>query len=163
MASGRLVAIWAVLAVVAGCGFSESRFNPFNWFGSSTVEDPTLAPVGGFPEDAADQRPLVAQVTEMRVDRVPGGAIVHATGLPPVQGFWSADLVAEITDAEGRPVPENGTLALQFRVLPPVQATRSGPALSRELTAALFLSDQTLARVGTITVRGQTNQRSSRR
>lgn len=161
-AGGRMAALALVLAL-AGCGFSDSRLNPFNWFGGSRSETPDLSPRAGYPEDVPDARPLVAQVATMQVERVPGGAIVRATGLPPVQGFWDAELVPDLTDAEGRPVPDGGTLSFQFRVVPPRQPTRAGPPVSRELTAAVYLSDQTLAPVRTITVRGQGNQRSSRR
>ena len=152
-----LAALVAVLAL-AGC---ESRFNPVNWFGGST-EEATLAPRRGYVE-TVDRRPLVQQVLSMKVDRVPGGAIVSAIGLPPTQGHWATDLVPETTTIGDKPVADNGVLAFQFRLLPPPGPRRSGTPVSRELSASTFLTDQELLGVRTIVVRGQTNQFSARR
>jgi hypothetical protein len=163
MTRAGLAALAAVL-VLAGCGtIRESRLNPVNWWGGSSSEAPSLAPRDGYPETIADTRPLVAQVVTMQIDRAPGGAIVRATGLPATQGWWAADLVAEVQTTGGHPVAENGVMSFQFRILPPPVGTRSGPQQSREVTAAVFLSDQELAGVRTITVKGRDNQRSSRR
>ncbi|MBN2905980.1 MAG: hypothetical protein JXJ18_04660 [Rhodobacteraceae bacterium] len=145
----------AALLLGACSTVRESRINPFNWFGGSTEERVALAPDEA---QVVDARPLVEQVTEMAVEKLPGGAIVRATGLPPRQGFWMAELVAE-TDGP----TEDGTLAFTFRVAPPTGTTRSGTEPSREVTAGLFLTTQDLAQVRTILVRGARNQRSARR
>lgn len=153
----------AALAGLAACGRArDSRLNPFNWFGRSRSEEPTLAPADGYTT-TVDTRPVVAQVTALQVDRVPGGALITATGLPPTQGHWAADLVAEVTGPNGRPLRDGATLAFEFRVAPPDRATRTGPPQSRELTATVFLTDQDLSGVSTITVKGLQNQRSARR
>jgi hypothetical protein len=151
----------AVLVALLALSACQSRLNPVNWFGNSR-EAPSLAPRGGY-ETETDPRPLVEQVTAMQVERVPGGAVVRATGLPPTQGFWAADLVPQTADYEGRPVPENGVATLEFRIVPPIAPQRSGPAQSREVTAAFFLSDQSLAGIRSIVVQGRTNSRSSSR
>ena len=155
--SSRLIATVLIASFLAGCGtVRESRLNPFNWFGGSQEE------VGFAPEDIVerlDNRPLIDQVTSLRIERVQGGAIVHAVGLPPTQGHWEADLVAE---NRGRP-DENGALVLQFKSFPAVTRTRRGSQASREVVAGTFLSDQTLASVNQITVRAERNARSSRR
>ena len=82
-----VIAAVLVLSTAVGCArVSDSRLNPFNWFGGST-ESTGLAPDGGFAEIAPDRRNLVDQVTQLRVERTPGGAVIRATGLPPRAGF----------------------------------------------------------------------------
>jgi len=126
-----------------------------NWFGGSKEERLASTPEA---QAARDPRPLVDQVIEMGVDRVPGGAIVRATGLPSRQGFWDADLVA----LSGGP-DKSGVLTYEFRIFPPLASTLQGTPPSREVTAAVFLSGQDLEGVRTIVVRGTSNQRSARR
>ena len=151
------------LLAMGGCSrVRGSRLNPLNWFGRSRSEEPTLAPSGGYI-DEVDQRAVIQSVASMRVDRIPGGAIVTATGLPPTQGFWNADLVPTSLGADDRPVRDGSTITFDFRIVAPEQSTRQGPAQSRELTAAYSLTDQDLVGVRSIVVRGQSNQRSARR
>ena len=104
------------LLVLSGC---QSRYNPVNWgwFGGSRSEA-TLAPNRGYPSDV-DPRPLVSQVVSMQVDRVPGGAIVTAVGLPPTQGYWAADLVSTYETEAGKIASKDGVIQLEFRVVPP--------------------------------------------
>ncbi|MEM1389276.1 MAG: hypothetical protein AAF748_09910 [Pseudomonadota bacterium] len=143
----RLVIGLVALGMLAGCGrVAESRLNPINWFGpSETVEADTET-------TPSDPRPLVAQVTDLRLERVPGGVIVRASGLPERQGFFGAELVAR---NDG--LPEDGVLSYQFRVVPPATATRAGTPQSRELIVGVFLSDQSMAGVRRIRVSGATN------
>lgn len=142
---------------VAGCGrIRESRLNPFNWFGRSTPAPAAAAAVVG--TDPGDGRALVAQVTAMEVTAQPGGAIVRATGLPPTQGWWKADLLA-LNGGE----PVEGVLTYRFVIVPPPGETRVSTPQSREVTAAVFVSDKALAGVRTITVQGAEGSRSSRR
>lgn len=145
------LAVVCALTLVGGCG---SSLNPRNWFGGA-APDPTIA---ANPAEAINASwPLVDEVTEMAVERVPGGAIVRATGLPPRQGYWLAGLVAD----SGAPM-ENGVLILNLRSAPPPQPTPVGTPSSRVMTAALYLSDQSLVGVRTIVVRGARNERSAR-
>ena len=144
-------ALVATLALSA-CGFGQSRLNPLNWFGrSQPAEQVALVTTA-----AADPRPLVAQVLTMSIEPFPGGALVRATGLPPTQGFWEAELVA-------LPVDDAGTLVLEFRIFPPV--TRAGVVnqQSREVTVAYSLSDIKLSSISQIIVQGAGNARASRR
>jgi len=135
-------------------GACESSLNPVNWFGNSKSQTVVTDPA---QPASTDPRPTVNQVTDMAVERVPGGAIVRATGLPGRQGFWDAALVREGEKSE------SGVLTFQFRIFPPLRATEQGTPPSREITAAVFLSGQALEGVRTIVVRGATNQRSARR
>ena len=153
-----LLAVLSVALLVGACGsVRDSRLNPFNWFGRS--EEQQVATGAAAAVEPGDPRPLVEQVLEMRVEPIPAGAIVHAVGLPPRQGYWKADLVAE---NDGKP-DDQGVLLLSFRAYQPLEATPQGTQPSREITAGLFLSNQDLATVRTIIVRGAQNQRTSRR
>lgn len=146
-----------VVALTLGACASvrESRLNPLNWFGRSQAGAPAQAVLAG---EVVDPRNLVDQVTELEVARQPGGAIVRATGLPPTQGFWNADLVAE---NNGDPV--DGVLTYRFVISEPLAQQRVSTQQSRELTAATYLSDIALAEVRQIVVVGARNSRSSRR
>lgn len=148
-------ALMALLLLTACAKVRDSRLNPFNWFQKSAVT--TLEPKGGY-STAADTRPLVDQVLSLVVEPVAGGAIVRATGLPPTQGWWSADLVA---DAEGKPV--DGVLTFRFVLAPPPNPAPVSTQQSREITAGVYLSTIDLAEVREITVVGARNARSTRR
>jgi hypothetical protein len=152
------IAVMAVLCLTLGsCGaIRESRFNPLNWFGRSQSQE-TLTTLDG-QEALADNRALVTQVTSLTVDPLPTGAIVAAGGLPPTQGWWDAELVAE---NDGDPV--DGVLTLRFVVGEPPGPRRSGTPQSREVTAAYTLSNIDLQGIAEIVVVGETNSRSSRR
>ncbi len=142
----------AAALVLAGCGaIRESRLNPFNWFGQSEARA-TVA----LPETPADPRALAPDILSMTVEPYPGGAIVTATARTPTQGWWDAELVA-------RDMDENGVLVYDFRLFPPLSATPDGPPQSREVTAAVSISDIGLQGVTEIVVQGEGNARASRR
>lgn len=140
--------------LLAGCGrVRESRFNPFNWFGRSEEETGSVTPV----REVRDPRPLVDQITALSVEPTPTGAIVRATGLPPMQGWHSAALVAQ---SDG---PVGGEMVFFFRAVPPDGATRVSTVQSRELTAARRLTAQQLAVTRVVRVVGARNSRVVRR
>ena len=141
-----------MLVAAAGC---STRANPVNWFGSS--EDTTESLVPEIIENL-DDRPLIDQIASMNIERLPGGAIVRATGVTSMQGYWDASLVVE-----NNGIPQDGVLILTFRVRPPVTRQPVGNTVTREVVSGVFLSDQTLAPVQTITVIGARNRRSVRR
>lgn len=148
----RPIAVLTLVALLGGCAAArESRFNPMNWFGKSEqVERVEL------PQKPADDRDLVRNVLSMAVEPVPSGAIIRATGLPPSQGWWKADLVAQ-------PVTEDGTLVFDFRILPPPSPTAVNTPQSREVVAATHLSHAKLANVRRIVVQGLEDARSAGR
>ncbi|MCB1522962.1 MAG: hypothetical protein KDJ23_02595 [Rhodoblastus sp.] len=160
-ASGMKLAVTGALVltlVVSGCAkVRDSKFNPVNWFGRSkaVATAPANPVVPGRPDDG---RLLVDQVTELEVARQPGGAIVRASGLPPTQGWWDAALVPE---NDGLAV--DGVITYRFVVAAPPKAKRVSTPQSRELTAAIFLSDMRLQDVRQIVVVGTQNSRSVRR
>jgi hypothetical protein len=155
MMRGRPILTLMLCGALAGCGnFNASSLNPFNWWGGEEVAV-EIAPDGR----PVDPRPLVDQVTGVVVERTPGGVIVRATGLPPVQGFWSADLVPE--NLELTP-DENGVLAFDFRAFPPATPQGTGSPRTRAIEAGYFLSNQALGGVRTVVVRAERNSRSVR-
>jgi hypothetical protein len=159
-----LVAAITLSLALAGCaGLRDSRINPFNWFGKSRATDATsLAPEGGYGAAANDFRILVDQVTRLEITSNPEGAIIAAAGLPPTQGWWDAELIAE---NDGFPV--DGVLTYRFVVAEPVAGTAVSRRVltpqSREVTAATFLSNIKLAEVRQIVVTGSGNARTVRR
>jgi hypothetical protein len=148
-----LLAMLVVVLTISACGrIRESRLNPFNWFGRS---EPVAVQTAD-PAVAQDGRRLVAEVTELVLDRTAGGAIVRAVGLPPTQGFWEAELVA-------RPIDENGVLVYDFRVFPPPRGGDVSTRQSREIVVAAFLSNIRLDGITQISVQGEGNARAVRR
>lgn len=141
----HMARIGAVLGVaaLAGCGFGESRFNPFR----------TDAPDARREDAPIPGAALVDQVVSLEVAPTTGGAIVSAVGLPPTQGFWEAELVR-------RPSATPGTMLLEFRILPPLEPRRPGTQPSREVLAGGFYSTQDLSGIAAIAVQGATNARS---
>ena len=144
-----ILAVMAISLTVGACGrVAESRFNPFNWFGRESVET-----VAANAEVTTDGRHLVDQVIELAVDQTPGGAIIRAVGLPPVQGFWDAELV-RVNSADP-------SLAVyEFRVLPPLERRAQSTTQSREIIAGAALSNRQLSNIRAIIVRGQRSQRT---
>jgi hypothetical protein len=154
-----LAAVLAASLILTACGgLRESRLNPFNWFGRSKPVATTLAPEGGYGQAPGDNRVLVDEVTKLEVQRVTGGALISAAGLPPTQGWWDAELIV-VDDPETDP----SILALRFVVAEPREARRVSTPQSREVTAAIYMSDQKLAEISTILVVGAKNSRTSRR
>ena len=159
----RIVTVTLVVTLaVAGCGrIRESRLNPFNWFGGSQSQSQSREQVSALEAgmvEKADPRQLVDQVTVMTVNRTPQGAIIQAAGLPPTQGFWDAELVAE---NGGEPV--DGVLTYRFVVAEPQMPRRVSTPQSREVTAAAFITNMKLAEVSKIVIQGLGNSRVSSR
>ena len=147
----RPTAALLTLSLLAGCsGFSQSRLNPLNWFG------PREGMVTEFSiEKPADPRPLIEMIVEMKIEKLPTGALVRATGRAATQGYWMADLVVNEVD-------ENGNLVIDFRAIPAGEGAAVSTPRSREITAAVSLRADTLASAKRIIVRGAQNEKSAR-
>ncbi len=146
-----MVTVLAGLTVSACGSWRESRVNPRNWFGrAEPVQQEQLI------TDVEDPRALVPQITDLVIERTPDGAIVRATGLPPEQGWWAAELV----EIEGDDPALRG---YEFRILPPPVPTRAGTPFSRQVVAAAFLSNFDLQEVSRIQVQAETNALSAGR
>lgn len=158
--------------LLSGCAsIGESRLNPFNWFGrsesvrASSAEEvnPLIPRATGIlsrnPTTEPDLNTPIQAITELQVERVPGGAIIRAAGLETRQGAFDVEIVP--SNEEER--PEDGVLLYSLeRQLPPYQ-TRAGTEQSRRVAAARFISDQKLRGVRIIRVEAIQNARQVRR
>lgn len=167
----------AITALLGGCGaVRDSSLNPFNWFGRSqevpveqTAETEAANPLiptrtGIFSRRRAQQREVdtttpIATITELRVERVPGGAIIHARGVDSFANSYNAGL--KPNNAEE--LPEDGVLVYSFRREVPENTLPGGAEATREITVGRFVTDQTLRGVRGIRVEAAQNARSVRR
>ena len=146
--TGRIIIALMLVATIAGCArVSESRLNPFNWFGRSEK-----AEVAVNTGQNVDPRSLVTQVIALRVEQVPGGAIIRATGLPSRQGYFDGVLLPV-----GREAADGGVRSYEFRASAPYEQTRVSTQQSREIIVGRFVSEQTLDGVRQIRVSSASN------
>ena len=150
----RLITILSLFLGLSACA---SNLNPLNWFSNGTPDTVVLEPDGGWAS-TSDPRALVAEVTELKVMRNPNGAVIQAVGLPPRQGYWDAELVAE---NDGRPI--DGVLTFTFRIQEPETPTRAGTPWSRRVFVGQFIANADLEGVRAIRVVGATNAMTARR
>jgi hypothetical protein len=141
-----LLAALAMTLILSGCA-TISRFNPFGWFGSARS-----GPAMALPE-VVDNRPLVAQVTRLMIERTSTGAIVRAEGLTPTQGWWAGELVPQTSLR-----PLDGVIVYQFRIAPPPAETRISTPQSRSVTVASTLTQDQLDAIRQVVVVGAGNQ-----
>lgn len=154
----------ATLTLTACGGFRDSNFNPRNWFGRSTSVPVAVEERNALiPARSGIARPEVVyrgtrvdQVTDLAIERTPGGALVRATGVATRQGAYDVRLVPLGS-------PDNGVLSYELQVLYPRERTLQGPEQSRTVTVANALTDQQLDGVRTIRVIGARNERTSTR
>jgi len=149
------------LGLSACARLADSRINPLNWFGRST--EVAVAPAGpvrplvtpGRGVTVVDARVRIETVTDVSIERTPGGAILRATGLAATQGYFNAQLVlVEAAD---------GVAVYEFRVEAPPGFEAIGSEASRRITVAETLDAATLAALRTIEVRGAQNARRTSR
>ncbi len=150
-----LLAALALTMLLSACGtIRDSRFNPLNWFGGTRSAPATLGP----SELVVDNRPLVAQVTALAIERTSTGAIVRAEGLTPTQGWWDGELVPQTSL---RPI--DGVVVYHFRIASPGRTTRVSTPQSRSVTVATTLSQAELDAIREVVVVGAGNQLTARR
>ncbi|MEO0503372.1 MAG: hypothetical protein AAFZ14_08605 [Pseudomonadota bacterium] len=167
-----------LLVATMTLGACSTRLNPFNWFGRSQSE-PVQA-----PQEAEEVNPLIPQsdrvrlnlfglrndpaeypggpidqVSDLVIERVPGGAVIRASGVADYQGAFGVRLQPANDDE----VAEDGVLTYRLEVIRPERATVGGPERVRTVTAARILTDNQLANVRTIRVEGLRNAQTSRR
>jgi hypothetical protein len=156
----------ASLTVTACGSMRDSSLNPANWFGSSSAApvepaantNPLIPEQSGiFAERRAQQDLYVGRpidtVSNLVVERIPGGAIIRATGVAATQGVHDIRLIPATEDE----VPVDGVLAYRLEGIPPAVATPVGSPATRQVVAARRVSDQMLAGVRSIRVEGDRN------
>ena len=152
--------------VLTSCGaVRDSRYNPFNWFGRG--ESRQLAAEGEtnplIPRRSAfarpepiDTRTPIQQVTSLRIERMPTGAIVRAEGVTTRQGAFDLALMP----VEDEEVPA-GTMRYIFVANQPLMP--QGPEPTRRVVAAADLSVKELEGIRRIEVVGAGNVVTARR
>ncbi|WP_300055176.1 hypothetical protein [uncultured Roseobacter sp.] len=158
--------------VLSACGgFRDSRVNPFNWFGRAEPAPVTLANEETNPliptrtglfssnrnRDAYFGQPIDT-VSDLVIERVPGGAIIRATGVASVQGIYDVRLTP-VSDQE---TAVDGVLSYRLEGVPRVGTPQGAPA-TREVIVARKVTDQTLAGARTIRVEAERNALQTRR
>lgn len=167
---------WGLLSVLtlalAGC---DSRANPMNWFGNNDAVIVRSEEAGPEPEanplipnsrstilrsitsdgNQAYSGTLVAQVSDVQIERAPGISVVRVTGVARSLGAFDVRLIP-VTP------PDNTTLRLELRARQPSDTVGQGTETARRVTTAFSLTDQTLAFVRNIEVVSQQNTRSIR-
>ena len=165
----------SALALGACDTIYDSVVNPVNWFGKGRSSNSAA-------EQSSNTNPLIQeskrggrfqrkdrevvylgkpidQVTNLVIERVPGGAVIRATGLTAVQGLSLVQLPPS-TEAE---TPINGVLTYGVEGVFPVFNESVGSTHTRTVVAARALTDQELAGVRSIRVEGASNAQTSRR
>jgi len=156
-----------ILAGCGGGGLSDSWVNPGNWFGQSRSEaisaDGTVNPL--IPKQNVLTRKKndyqgtpVAQIKNLRIERKPGGAIIHVVGVSDSIGYYDVRLQQ---DNDGLPV--DGVLSYTLKAVRSENVIRGGGEAARQINAARYISDQELASARTIVIKGALNQISTRR
>lgn len=142
----RVVLALTVLLSLAACG---TRLNPLNWFGGEREQRITVETSGTRAADEASPFVYVTELTQLSVEQTTSGAIVRATGVTPVQGYYEAELdLVEQTET---------TLVYEFIALPPLGNETAG---LQEISVGTELTVGELAGIRSITVIAQNNRRT---
>ncbi|MEM9967842.1 MAG: hypothetical protein AAF755_07060 [Pseudomonadota bacterium] len=168
-----LIVASSCLVLTACASVRDSRINPFNWFGRAQSEtlvetQETTNPLiprrsGLFARARAEQDVYQGrafeQVTDLKIDRTPSGAIIRATGLAARQGIYEVQL----TPANDDEIPVDGVLTYRLEGVRPERNTPIGSPPTREVTAARWLTTNQLQGVRSIRVEGLLNAQVVRR
>lgn len=167
-----IVSLLVASVVLTSCG---TFLNPRNWFGRSEAADTASADaeavnpliprrtgvrlrLSGSREEEVDTTTPITAISDIRVERVPGGAIIRVTGTDPVAGIYNAKLVP-VNDDE---LPEDGVLSYQL-LRDTIGIRTNGSERQRQVVVARRVSDITLRGVTTIRVEAKSNARQVRR
>lgn len=164
---------------LSACGTArDSRLNPFNWFGRAQSEPiaerqpqeeinpliPQNEERGGLlqlfrQQDSDYPGAPIDQVSALVIERVPGGAIVRASGVSSYLGAYDVRLVPVNEEDEA----EDGVLAYRLEAVRPINAPQAGSDRLRTVTVARRVTDSQLAEARIIRVEGRTNAQTSTR
>lgn len=170
-----LLCFLAILTLSACGTVRDSRLNPFNWFGGSREVVQTQA------DDARARNPLIPTrvgltqrrriaretytgspvdtVTGLVVERIPGGAIIRATG----QSRFIDVYDVQLTPADEDEVAVDGVLEYRLEARVPQRPTAGGTERQRTVAAARTVTDQQLRDIRRIRVSAQQNARETTR
>ena len=152
------------LLILAGC---SSNANPVNWFNNDPPDESVLEPIdaanplipdrgGLFSRDGTPPPYLgspIDTVTDLSLERVPGGLIIRATGQTSANGAYNARLTPSNSDE----LPVDGVLTYRL------EAQYTSVNGARTITVARQLTDQELAGARTVRVEGLQNALERRR
>lgn len=144
--------------------------NPMNWFGGDAPDESVLEPIestnplipqrtGIFQSSNTPEPYLgapVDTVTDLTLERVPGGVIIRATGVSASLGPFNARLTPATEDE----VPVDGVLT--YRLEAQLSQATAGPR-PRQVTVARLLTDQELEGTRTVRVEAVQNALERRR
>jgi hypothetical protein len=147
----QTAALVALLTLTACSNWGQSKVNPTNWFSGAQAN--AVVPVA--TQLPSDPRPLVSKLLSMQLENHSTGVIVRATGLPPTQGYWNAELVAQ-------PVDDKGKLVLEFHLVPPAPGAPVINQRSREITVAYDVTAYQIRSITSIEVRSASNSMTKR-
>lgn len=160
----HVFSLFLAALLLTGC---SSNLNPVNWFGR---DDSEAAPQAGeeenplIPESSPFRREpdvfegtAIDTVTDLKIERVPGGIIVRATGRSARFGAFDAQLTPRDPDE----LPVNGVLTYILEA--ERTETVSNAATTREVIVAIKRTDQELGDTRTIRVEGLQNALERRR
>jgi len=109
--------------------------------------------------DPSDLSTPIASITELRIERLPGGAIIRATGVDQIQDAFNVRLVP----GNAEELPVDGVLAYTMERQRLAEPTPMGAARTREVVVARKLTDNQLRGVRSIRVQAAQNALSVRR
>ena len=98
-------------------------------------------------------------MTNLVIERVPGGAVIRASGLTAVQGVY----LVQLTPTAEVETPINGVPAYRLEGVRPEFNEGVGSTHTRTVAAARALTDQELAGVRSVRVEGARNAQTSLR
>ncbi|MEM8978186.1 MAG: hypothetical protein AAGD04_01780 [Pseudomonadota bacterium] len=150
----RVVLILLCLSLAGCAGLRESRVNPLNWFGREDAE--ASVDVDSLPEKQRELRPLIESLTDVRLERLQGGAVLRVIGTTDRQGYYALALVPRETRSSF------DTLIFDARGVPPRAATPRGTTRSREVIMAREFTLPDLRGIREIQVVSATNTRRIR-
>jgi len=165
-----ILLVTSTLVLSACGGWRDSRVNPSNWFGNSRpAPTPSAEPASTnpllpqrtsiFQRDKSEryEGTLVAEVTELVVERTPTGGILRVAGVTTLQGAYDVRLTSE-TDGE----PVDGVLTFSLKAVQP-DDQGVGNTTTRTVQAGQFVSTQVLERTKTVRVIGALGARTTAR
>lgn len=154
---------------LAGCG---TNANPVNWFGREGPDESVLEPIeadnplipetsGIFRSDPreSNQYPgtTIDAISDLTIERVPGGILIRATGRSATSGVFNARLTPQNEDE----LPVDGVLTYLLQAQ--YKQIIGGAPEIREVTVARKLTNQEVQDARVIRVEGLQNALERRR